>query len=300
MNYIRPLVFDVRRRVNDDGPGIRTTVFLKGCPLDCLWCDNPEGIGPTPERMFHRERCTGCNDCALRCRHGAILIGGNERFNPLRCVACGACAEVCPTQAAQTSGTYYPPEELLELLLRDRELYATSGGGVTFSGGEPTLHTDYLQQVLTGLKKQGVHTALQTCGHFNFDSFCRQLLPHLDVIYFDLKLADQNQHQLFTGRDNTLIRNNFLRLSVKARNRLVPRVPLVPRITATEQNLAQLATLLREVGHSRCELLPYNPGALTKRQKLGGMASAALPETMLSREEEEHWNDFMQRQFVVP
>jgi len=296
MSCIQPLVFDIRRFAREDGPGIRTTVFLKGCPLDCLWCHNPEGIGPTPERMFQGELCVGCDDCALRCRHGAILIGGNERFNPLRCVACGACAEVCQTQAVQTSGQYYPPEELVELLMRDREFYAASEGGVTFSGGEPTLHAEYLHQVLIELKKQGVHTALQTCGHFNFNDFCKQLLPYLDLICFDLKLANPDQHLLFTGRENTLIRNNFLRLSVKARGRLVPRVPLVPGITATEQNLAQIATLLREAGFSRCELLPYTPDGLAKRRNLSGTVSPALPEAMLSREEEEHWKQFMQRQ----
>lgn len=295
---VRPLIFDIRRFALDDGPGIRTTVFFKGCPLACLWCHNPESIRPASELRFRRELCLDCNSCATVCTDDALSPAGPEPIDRRRCTACGACAEACPTTALTTSGRYYPPAELVRLLLRDRILFETSGGGVTFSGGEPTLHRDYLLEVATELKRQGVPIAVQTCGWFDLASFRSGLLPLVDLIFFDLKLAEPEGHLRYTGRGNARILDNFRRLAATARARLVPRVPLVPGITATADNLAQLAALLKEAGFSHCETLPYHPGGIAKRQELGQAASPRLPDTPLSSAETQHWRQFIEQRLV--
>lgn len=295
---MRPLIFDIRRFALDDGPGIRTTVFLKGCPLACLWCHNPEAIRPEAGLVFHRELCLNCGECVKACSQDAICLDGLERIDRQRCTVCGICAKACPAMALKTVGSYYPPTELVRLLLRDLPFFAASKGGVTFSGGEPTLHIDYLQPVLTALKRQGIHTALQTCGHFDFEPFRASLLPLLDLIFFDLKLADTGQHLRFTGKNNTLIQENFRRLAAEARPRLIPRVPLVPGITATQDNLTQLAVLLKELGLVAYDLLPYHPGGLSKCRAMGETPSPLLPNTMLNQREEQRWRRFMQQQLA--
>lgn len=166
-------------------------------------------------------------------------------------------------------GKEYPLAELLEVLLRDRLFYEVSGGGVTFSGGEPTLWMEYLGEALKALKTTGVHTAIQTCGVFSYERFARHVLPFSDLIMFDLKFIDPAQHKRYTGRDNALILDNFRSLTREAGSRLLPRVPLVPGITATHGNLLDIASFLADLGHARCDLLPYNPAGLEKRRTIG-------------------------------
>lgn len=295
---MQPLIFDIRRFALDDGPGIRTTVFFKGCPLACLWCHNPEAIRPEAGLFFQRDRCVGCGECAKACPDDAICLDGSARVNRQRCTLCGACADACPATALKMVGRYYPPAELVRLLLRDLPFFSVSGGGVTFSGGEPTLHSDYLQEILAALRSHGIHTALQTCGHFDLEPFRTRLLPLLDLIFFDLKLADPGRHRRFTGQDNTRIRDNFRRLAAEAGSRLVPRVPLVPEITATEENLQQIAALLNESGFDSCDLLPYHPGGLSKRQAMGEIPSPLVPDAMISQGEERQWRHFMQQRLA--
>jgi pyruvate formate lyase activating enzyme len=295
---VHPLVFDIRRFALDDGPGIRTTVFLKGCPLACLWCHNPESIRPEAEIVFHRQLCLGCGECATACPRGALCPEGPDRIDRRLCAACGACAEACPATALRVVGSHFPPSELLRLLLRDRSFFETSGGGVTFSGGEPALHPDYLSQVLTGLKHQGISTAIQTCGLFDYAAFRERILPLVDLIFFDLKLADPGRHRRYTGRDNAVILSNFRRLAAEARHRLRPRVPLVPGITATPENLAQIAAQLKELGFSACELLSCHSGGIAKRRALGESASPLLPGGMLIAAQELQLRQFMQRRLA--
>ena len=296
----RPLIFAVHRFALDDGPGIRTTVFLKGCPLACVWCHNPEAMRPEAAVASHPDRCIQCGACAAACPEQAIVIGPPLQIDRHRCTGCGCCAAICPALALQMLGRPYQPDELLELLLRDRQFYASSGGGVTFSGGEPTLWPDYVGEVLQALKAEGVRTAIQTCGFFDYDRFARQLLPYLDLIMFDLKCIDADRHWAYTGQDNTLILDNFRRLTRDAGERVLPRVPLVPGMTATADNLLAIAAFLAGQGCERCDLLPYNPGWRPKRQAIDLPLPPGLTETPLSQAEEEKLRRLFHERLLQP
>ena len=281
-----PLIFDIHRFVLDDGPGIRTTVFFKGCPLACVWCHNPEAMSSERELACYPELCVRCGACAAACPHAAISMTPIPRLDRTRCTVCGACAATCPAMALRMKGQPHTLHELLELILRDRHFFAASGGGVTFSGGEPTLPMAYLSDALRALKVEGLHTAIQTCGMFDYDEFARHILPFVDLIMFDLKLIDAGEHRRFTGRDNAQILANFRRLAGEAGARMLPRVPLIPGITATVSNLLGIASFLAETGCRRCDLLSHNPAGAEKRRAIGMSPVPGLPEQPLSAAEE--------------
>jgi pyruvate formate lyase activating enzyme len=292
MNELLPLVFDIHRFALDDGPGIRTTVFLKGCPLACVWCHNPESRQRAKEIMYLPELCLQCGSCEEICPEGAIHLNSEPRIDRTRCTVCGDCSEKCPTTALKMMGQSYSVQALVELLLRDRHFYESSGGGVTFSGGEPTLHVAYLGAALQALKARGISTAIQTCGMFDYAEFSSQVLPFTDLIMYDLKLIDPAAHEFYTGSPNHVILENFARLSREAMSKLKPRIPLIPGITATRENLLGLARLLRNLGHEGCELLPYNPAGIVKRGALDLPIHPQLTETFLGGEEEKQLGDF--------
>jgi len=280
-----PLIADIRSNALDDGPGIRSTVFFKGCPLRCVWCQNPETLSVLAELQREAGRCVGCQQCAC-CPQGAVsFVDGARSFTPERpagargtgarqydgnaCSACGECVDACPSGALRIVGTSHPVERLVELLLADEPFYRSSGGGVTFSGGEPTMHLDYLVELSRQLKQREVHLLLETCGHYATEHFEQQQLSLLDMIYFDLKLADPDQHRAHTSLDNRRILSNLERLARLAPQRVLVRVPLVPGITDGPDNLVALARIIRGVGLGRVALLPYNPLWIAKRQELG-------------------------------
>lgn len=271
-----PLIFAIHHFALDDGPGIRTTVFLKGCTLSCLWCHNPESISPGTEISFHADKCITCRYCLKACRFSAINMNTVERVDRTKCRACGACTDACPTLALKKMGVYYPPDLLVEELLRDRIFYEASCGGVTFSGGEPTLHMDYLSAVMKMLKQSGIHIALQTAGFFDLQQFNKKLLPYLDFIFYDIKFLDSGKHESWTGKDNKIILSNFLELTKQNKKLIMPRIPLIPGITATKDNLLQIAEFIRSSGYDRYELLPYNAAGAVKRLTLGKHVPEAL------------------------
>ncbi len=274
-----PLIADIKRNALDDGPGIRTTVFFKGCPLSCVWCHNPECISAAPELLFRQARCIDCRDCAAACTQGAIGAAGPSQLDRARCKRSADCVEACPGGALEIVGRRYSVDELTELLLRDRVFFDNSGGGVSLSGGEATLFSEFAGAVAQRLSEQSIHVLLQTCGHFKWERFASLLAPHLDTIYFDVKLADPEEHHHFCGRDNALIVENLARLRALDVEVLV-RVPLVPQVNCERDKLASIATLLRSLGVDRVALLAYNPLWGSKLASLGRKAGH-LPERFL-------------------
>lgn len=272
-----PLIFDIARGSFVDGPGIRTTVFLKGCPLRCTWCHNPESQINKAEIAWYADTCIKCNSCIRSCPENAIsynseslhpsLFGkgpGVRLFNHERCTNCGKCVDVCNFNALKQIGTEYSPEELVEILLRDKAFYDSSGGGITFSGGEPLMHLPYLGMVCKELKKHHINIAMQTSGFFNYDLFERILKPFIDIIYFDIKILNRQKHFFYTGQYNDLILENLYKLQLKKRQILIVRTPLVPEITATHENLEAIKSLIKNLNIDGYEMLTYNPSGLNK------------------------------------
>ena len=287
MENSRPLVFDIKRGALEDGPGIRTTVFFKGCVLRCRWCQNPESIQAGVEIGFYAAHCLRCGDCVAACGRGAISLENPARIDRGRCDRCGDCVRACPGRGLRLVGEFYPVEELADKLLRDRVFYEVSGGGVTFSGGEPTLHLAYLSSLLQALKKQGIHTALQTNGFFDWPEFKEKVLDWVDLIMFDVKLADPRMHLKYTGRGNGRILKNLARLLESRPDAVLPRIPLIPGMTATVPNLRALSGLLQRLQVTRCSLLPYNPTGFSKAEPIGKSVSPRLSLRLMSPGEEQ-------------
>jgi pyruvate formate lyase activating enzyme len=290
-----PLIINIHRLAVEDGPGLRSTVFFKGCPLACDWCHNPESSSFTAEVAFISELCIDCGVCSVVCPEGAINPVGSDRVIQATCTGCGCCADACPSTALRRVGIQYPVKDLVALLLRDKIYYEVSGGGVTFSGGEPTQHMDYLEAALTSLSREGIHSAIQTCGYFSPAPFIKRILPLVDVVYFDLKIFDPKEHARFCGRENRLILNTFSKLSQVAHQKIIPRIPMIPGRTANCDNLMALAGFLQEHRYRSCDLLSYNPGTIGKRRRIGKTVPRDLPECFLDAEEEKELRNFFTR-----
>ncbi|MBI4753453.1 glycyl-radical enzyme activating protein [Candidatus Desantisbacteria bacterium] len=287
-----PLVFDIKRGSLDNGLGIRTTVFLKGCYLSCIWCHNPESMKPDKEISFKYKRCIMCGECERICPKGAIQLYSRERIDRNVCNACGICARQCCSMAIEEIGRYYPVEDLLAILMRDKLFYDTSGGGVTLSGGEPMYHMDYVGELIRQLKDNGIHTAIQTSGYFDLDSFRMKILPYLDLIYFDLKFIDAKLHRRYTGRDNSRILDNFLWLVDESNIPVIPCIPLIPSITATIENLTEIAAFIKKAGCTDYKFSEYNPLGLSKRNFLDKGLHQEMPSYFLTTEEELGWKHY--------
>lgn len=269
----RPLIVDIRRGTLEDGPGIRSVVFFKGCPLRCVFCHNPETQEICPEIAFTEERCMHCGSCAKGCPQAALDLSSATRIDRGRCDLCGACEDACPTGALRIVGKYWPVDSLVEFLLRDEPFYRHSGGGVTLSGGECTLFPEYVGTLLQKLKALGVRVAIETSGWFDYEVFAKKILPFVDLIFFDLKLMDAGESRRYLGQSNEKILENLRRLLTEPRRpsrlEVRPRVPLIPGITDTHINLSRIVNRLCHLGPSTMSVLPYNPLGLAAYARLG-------------------------------
>ena len=274
-------IVEVLRGTTHDGPGMRATVFVKGCPLACRWCQNPEAISLEPEIWTEARNCIACGECVNTCTHGAPgFENGGIQIRRDICKSCGGCVEACPAQAITFTGACRTEDDLFREVLKDRHYYANSGGGVTVSGGEPLLYADFLTGFFMRLRKEGVHTALDTCGHGPAISLLR-LLNHSDMLLYDIKLIDSEAHRQFTGVGNEIILGNlqaaadFIRQARDNKNREIQlwvRTPLIPNATADPENIGRIAWFIAKnvpdvLG--RWELCAFNPACHSKYARLG-------------------------------
>ena len=265
----RGLISDIQRFSIHDGPGIRTTVFLKGCNLRCFWCHNPETLALRPELQLYLDRCIGCGACFAACPHGAhVLEDGEHLFCRELCQGCGACAETCYAQALVLVGTWRTVEEVMAEIRRDRPFYETSGGGVTLSGGEPLLQPDFAGALLAACRAEGLHTAIETAAQLPWERLAA-VLPLTDLVMMDIKLLDPARHKAATGADNARILANARRLG-EAGVPLIVRTPIIPGVNDTEEDVAAIAAFAAGLPSLLYyELLPFHPMAAGKYDSLG-------------------------------
>ncbi|MBI4286964.1 MAG: glycyl-radical enzyme activating protein [Chloroflexi bacterium] len=266
---LQGLVFDIQRYCVNDGPGIRTTVFLKGCPLRCVWCSNPESQKPRPEIRYQASLCTHCYRCVRSCRHGATSVSrdGSVVIDRRICRACGECVKTCYSEARCISGRYMTVSQVMDTARKDEIFYRTSGGGVTLSGGEPAYQADFAVAILQACREGGIHTAVETCGYTEQAPFSR-LVRYADLVLFDVKHLDPATHRQLTGKGNGRILANLKWLAGEGRPVIV-RMPLIPSANDMEENLRATGRFLEELGFNRVELAPYHEFGLGKYGALG-------------------------------
>jgi len=264
-------LFDIKRYSINDGPGIRVTVFFKGCPLSCKWCHNPESIAFKTEKLYNRSKCIGCGTCVTECPEGALKL--TKEFGIVtdtsKCTLCGNCALVCPTRAIEMSGRDYSTGEVMKTILRETNIMDSSGGGVTFSGGEPMMYPEALKELLVACGKEGIHRAVDTAGHVKQAVF-EEIAPHTDLFLYDLKHMNTQVHKEFTGVPNELILKNLKWIAGQDIEYQV-RIPLVKGVNTDDKNINATADFLLTLGRkpSVVGLLPYHNIAMAKYEKLG-------------------------------
>lgn len=266
----RGCIFDIKKYSINDGPGIRLTVFFKGCPLNCAWCHNPEGISPKVQKMYNAARCIGCGACVEACPEGACTLTAAGIVTDLaRCTACGRCAEACPTTATEMTGREVTVDEVLKVIDREQVIFDQSEGGVTISGGEPLQQPRFLIALLDALGERGIHRAVDTTG-LAPGELLLEVARRTDLFLYDLKLVDAARHRQWTGVDNARILDN-LRLLAASGAQIDIRIPLVAGVNDDEDNIARTATLVAGLAgrKKRVFLLPYHDIMTNKYLRLG-------------------------------
>lgn len=270
------VVFNLQKFCVHDGPGIRTTLFFKGCPLRCTWCHNPESQSFTPELLFDPEKCTGCGRCAKVCSHSAIHFTPDTiaAVDRTRCVACGRCVDACLIGAREICGYETSIKQLLKEAEKDQVFYDQSGGGITFSGGESLCQLNAVESIARAAKARGIQTAVDTCGHVPFSCF-EQILDCVDLFLYDIKHIDPVKHRQLTGQDNVLILDNLKRLS-EAGATIFLRLPLIEGINSDDKNIAAILTFIRGLQIRQVNILPYHNTGSSKHLRMGNNAPSGL------------------------
>jgi len=263
------VIFDIRKYSIHDGPGIRTTVFFKGCPLRCWWCHNPEGQDVEPELVYRKSRCIGCDECSKNCQREAIsLVAQSISLNREKCVPCNNCCRVCPSDALSIAGKQMSVKEILEEIEKDRTFYEESRGGVTFSGGEPLMQPDFLNALLKECKERAIHTAVNTCGFAQYEIIDR-IRDKVDLFLYDIKTMDNRKHRKYTGASNEQILKNLKKLA-ESGSSIVISFPIIPGINDDDKNVTRTAKFISSLPNiQQVNLLPYHRAGIEKYKNLG-------------------------------
>ncbi len=266
-NELKGLVFNIQKFSIQDGPGIRTTVFMKGCPLNCPWCSNPEGMSPEREIMTNDRKCIGCKKCIETCTKGAISFdSGTRTIDWDLCDNCLECSKACPSKCIETTGKYMSIDEAFKIASQDKPFYVNSGGGVTVSGGEALLQWEFVKEFFKECKQAGIHTTLDTTAYCKWENM-KEVLEYTDLILFDVKHMDPAKHKEKTGISNDLILRNLEKASKNTKVWL--RIPFTPGFNDSEENMRKTAELAEKLKADKISLLPYHEWGKQKYTRLG-------------------------------
>jgi len=264
----KAIIFNIQKFSIHDGPGIRTTVFFKGCPLKCMWCHNPESQNSKIEMLYDKDKCTLCGKCESICPEHAVKIENSKSKTDINlCSFCGECVIYCLNGAREIAGKEYLVDEVMKEVMKDKVFYKQSKGGVTVSGGEPLIHIDFLEELLMRLKAENIHTAVDTCGDVPFETLERAS-KYTDLFLYDLKIMDDEMHKKYTGSSNKIIIENLIKLS-KIHSNISIRMPIIEGINADESHIEEVLKLIENLNIKKVYLLPYHNIAAHKYKKLG-------------------------------
>lgn len=264
---VKGKIFDIKQFAVHDGPGIRTTVFFKGCPLNCWWCHNPEGISPGDDIFFYKTKCIGCGTCIEVCPENAIKQEDAISIDRDKCTSCGICADNCPSDALKNAGRTVTSDEVIAEIRKSIIFYDSSNGGVTFSGGEPLMQPEFLKDLIDGCREEEIHITLDTSGHVDTDTF-ESIIDDVDLFLYDLKIMDDEKHKKYTGTSTDKVLKNLKLLSKKGKEVII-RFPVIPGITDTDENIEKIIDFLSDIKNvSEIDILPYH-NVEEKYKKLG-------------------------------